>query len=174
MSEEPTEIEPEDNAPEPEDTSEDKGTTPDTVSKADHDKVIQRRDRLAEKARKLEEELSKFKDKEKPDPVAQANRRIVSTTARTVMANTGITDKDVQKAVLSVLDLSKVEVSEDGEADEDAIEDAISVLRKAFAVKAEDTPRTTRIRATPGGPAKGETDPDVERRRRFLQGKKRR
>lgn len=132
----------------------------------------QQRDKLL---REAQAEIKKLKDPDatdtEPDPIAQANVRLVKASARTALATAGVTDRGEQAAVLAVLNLSDVEVDEDGEVDTDAIDTRIGELRRIFGGKAaaKRAPRLdTRDKGGSGG---GDTNPDSARRRAFLSGR---
>jgi len=138
-------------------------------------------DKLTEKAKtrdqKLREAQAKIKKLESPDskdatpdPVSVANARIVRAEAKSVLAAAGITDRGDVSAVLGVLDLSSIEVDDDGEVDSDALEEVVERLRRAFG-GAPTRPRPPRLDTRDRGGSRGEpVDPDTARRRRFLTG----
>lgn len=129
-----------------------------------------RRDKLVRdlQAKVATLEAGKDGDKDKPDPVTVANTRLVRAEARTALAAAGVTDKDSQKAVLSVLNLSGVDVASDGEVDADALEDMMEALKKAFGGTAgkrrQSPPLDTRDKSKNTAPA----DPDKDRYARIL------
>lgn len=139
------------------------------------EKTAKRRDAAL---RKAQGELAKLREeKEKPegeDPVAKANARLVSASARTVLTAAGITDKEDQKLILSMVSLADIEVDDEDGPDEDEIESRISDLRRIFGGTSKPerpgsrTPRG--VKAPDRG--KGETsDADASRYRRFLSGR---
>jgi hypothetical protein len=139
-------------------------------------KAIARRDRALARARKAEKELAdskKDKDDDKPDPIAVANSRVVNASARALLASTGITDREDQKAVIAMIRLDDIEVDDEG-PDEDAIEERISDLRRIFGAKTSTTtrvPRTTSTRDKGGAQGGTTSDPDKARYQRFMSGK---
>ena len=158
--------------------AEDEGTEgtededPATLRK-DRDAAIRRRDRALAAKRKAEAELAelrkgKDKDGEEPDPVEVANAKIVRQSVRTALATAGV-PKDDHADVLGLLNLSGISVDKDGDPDEDAIEDAITVLQRVFGGTANGR-RTSRPRtdARDKGGKGGTSDPDSDRYRRIL------
>lgn len=140
-------------------------------------KAIKRRDAALARARKAEAALAEATKKDgddKPDPVAIANRRLVSASARTVLAGIGVTDKEDQKTILSVLDFSDIEVDDEDGPDEDAIEEKISDLRRILGGK--EPVKTTRVPKSTSSKDKGgsgsTSDPDSARYRAFMAGKR--
>jgi hypothetical protein len=143
--------------------------------KTELDRAIARRDRALARARKAEAALAaatKPKDDgdDKPDPVAEANGRIVRTAAHGILRGLGVTDKDERAAVLDILRLDDIDVDDDG-ADEDAIEDRIDELRRILGAGSgtatKRVPKTkTRDR---GGNDDTPADPDAARYRRILR-----
>lgn len=138
-------------------------------------KAIARRDRALRRAQKAEERVKELEaaakgDKDKPDPVETANRRLIGASARTVLAGMGVTDKGDQKAVLSVLDLSGIEVDDEDGPDEEAIEEAIENLQRIFGGKAESRRRTPgSVKTNRGGDKSGDkADPDKARYARIM------
>jgi hypothetical protein len=130
------------------------------------------------KLRAAQAELAKLKAEQngrtEPDPVEIANRRLVRAEAGRTLAAAGITDRGVQRDVLSVLDLSGIAVDEDGEVDTDAIEERIETLQRVFATRdTKDTKGGTRSPKVDtrdrGGRAPGKpADPDEARYSRIL------
>lgn len=139
----------------------------------DLERAIKRRDRAITRTRELEAELAslraKDKEGEEPDPVAQANDRLVRSEVRTQLAALGVTDKKDQAAILDVINLDGIEVDKNGEVDEDEVEERLGELRRIFGGKAERrVPRTTSPRDK-GGNGKTKSDPDRERYERILR-----
>jgi hypothetical protein len=142
-------------------------------------KAIKRRDAAIARARKAEEALAAATKKDgddKPDPVEVANRRLVNASARTVLASAGVTDKEDQKTILAVLNLSDIDVDDDDGPDEDAIEERISDLRRILGGKAPVEKRTgSRVPKSTSSSDKGGSsntaDADAARYRRFMAGK---
>lgn len=135
------------------------------------EKAIRARDRAKERARKLQEELDKTRQKdEKPDPVAAANAKLVRAEAKSQLAALGVTDKDDVAAVLGVLKLDDIEVDEDGEPDSDTIEERVTELKRIFGGAAEPKKRTPRSTSTrdKGGNNRNTSDPDAARYAAFL------
>lgn len=151
---------------------------PDTVARAELDKAVARRDKALQTARDLKAQLAELQnkdtDKDKPDPVALANQRIVRAEARTMLATVaGVTDKKDQATVLEMLSLDGIEVDDTGEVDTDALEERVTELRRIFGgpepVKRKVSARVdTRDRA---GSGTGSADPDAERYRRIRAGR---
>jgi hypothetical protein len=106
-------------------------------SREEHDKLIARLGKRERMVREYRDKLNKLEGAtpttDEPDPVAVADARTVRQAARTQLATAGVTDKDDQLAVLDLLNLAGVDVDERGDADEDAISDAIATLRRVFA-----------------------------------------
>lgn len=129
-------------------------------------RAIRREDQLT----KAQEELAKLKgEKEKPaeeDPLQKANRRLVHASARTVLTAAGVTDKDAQATVLSMLNLSDIDVDDEDGPDEDEIEKRLTKLREALA------PREVRRRPGNVSPkdrgAGSPVDADTARYRRII------
>lgn len=142
-------------------------------------KAIKRRDAALNRARKAEAALAEATKKDgddKPDPVAVANARLVAASARTVLAGAGVTDKADQKTILSVLNLSDIEVDDEDGPDEDAIEEKIADLRRILGGKAPAEKRTgSRVPGSTSSKDKGSgsttTDPDAARYRAFMSGR---
>lgn len=172
VDEQTTEAEetPEEETPEtePEETEEESSK----VDKAELDKAIRRRDRALADKRKLEAELAelkKGKDEKEADPVEVANRRLVTASARTVLAGLGIAEKADQKAVLEVLRLDDIDVDDEG-PDEDAIEERIGELRRIFGGNSTNGKRVPRsVRTADRGAGGGQSDPDAARYARILR-----
>jgi hypothetical protein len=136
-------------------------------------KAIRRRDRAIAENRKLKAQLAEKEKAEKkddePDPVAEANSRLVRTAAHGVLRGLGVEDKSDRVEILDLLNLSDVDVDDDG-ADEDAIEEKIETLRRVFGADGKPTrrvPRTTSAKDK-GGNSKDTTDPDAARYRRII------
>jgi hypothetical protein len=134
--------------------------------------AIKRRDAAIKARRKAEEERDALREKyekDKTDPVAQANSRVVKAEARTVLAASGIPKED-HSAVLGYLKLEDIQVSSDGEVDTDAIQDAVDDLKRIFGKGTSGTKRTppridTRDK---GGTGTKAVDPASARRRAML------
>lgn len=146
--------------------------------RADLSKAVKRRDAALKRARDAEARLKALQsgqDGEAPaeDPVAKANLRVVRTEGRAVLAGFGVTSRDDQNAVLSVLSLADIEVTEDGDVDVEALEERLSSLRRILGGPEEKeqppkkrTPRVdTRDR---NGSTGGSADPDKSRWGRIL------
>jgi hypothetical protein len=139
------------------------------------DEVAKWRKRAESRDKKLREaqaELARLKAAqnggEETDPVATANARLVSAEARTLLAGLGVTDKADQRAVLAVLDLSDVDVDDDGEVDTDAIEERLAELRRVLGGKV-DRKRSPRVDTRDrGGRETTPADPDAARYKRIL------
>lgn len=132
-------------------------------------KAIKRRDRAIAETRRLKAELDKVNKKDtEPDPVAQANDRLVRSEVRTQLAALGVTEKADVKAVLEVLRLDGIEVDKNGDVDEDEIEDRLGELRRIFGSKAtRQVPKvSTRDK---GGNGTKKTDSDADRYARILR-----
>lgn len=136
-------------------------------------KAIRTRDRIKRENRRLKAELEakNKKDDDAPDPVAQANTKLVRTAAHGVLRGLGVESKEDRIEILDMLKLDDVSVDDDG-ADEDEIEDRINLLRRAFGGKqtppGRNVPRSTK--KTTGG-KDTQTDPDAARYRRIMAGK---
>lgn len=137
------------------------------------ERTAKRRDAALRKAQAELAELrakGEKKDDDEPDPVAKANSRLIAASARTVLAAAGITDKADQKAVISALNLSDIEVDEEDGPDEEEIEERLSELSRIFGGTTKPKPgsRTPRgVRAPDRG--KGDTvDADTARYRRIM------
>lgn len=169
---------PETDAPETDardDATEDVGTESETDKlRATLRKV---RDERREEVRKLKAELAALKkDSEEatpPGPTAEekANARVIRSAARTALATAGVTDTDAQKSVLRVLDLSGIDVDDNGDPDEDQVADLVETLTRAFGAAKRSgkipAPRVdTRDRNGSDAPS---ADRDKARRLRILQ-----
>ena len=99
------------------------------------------REDLQAQIRKLERALERQRKRaEKPDPksddapdpaveaVTRANARIVATEARAALVAAGL-DRDAAKIAVRMLDLTSVEVDDDGDVDEDDLAAAVDELR---------------------------------------------
>lgn len=165
---------PEDEDDDPEGEGDDKDEK-DDKPKTDLQKAIERRDRALIRARKAEKALADAKaekdSKDKPDPVAAANSRLVRTAAHGVLRGMGVEDKNDRAAVLDMLNLSDIDVDDDG-ADEEAIEDRIEQLRSIFAPKStvpgRTVPKTVKSKQST---KETTTDPDKARYRRIMGGR---
>jgi len=166
------------------DTTTDDGEEPDTTTeepdawtppdKAAWDKLNEKAKTRDQKLREAQAEIRRLKSPDsadnEPDPVSVANARIIRAEAKSVLAAAGITDRADVSAVLGVLNLSSIEVDDDGEVDSDALEEVVERLRKAFG-GAPTRPRPPRLDTRDRGGSRGEpVDPDTARRRRFLTG----
>ena len=161
-------------APDTPDTGEaDEWTPPDKDAWAKLQKTAERRDKALREAQAKIKELSGQQDKPtEPDKDALANTKILRAEARSVLAGTGITDKDDQLAVLDVLRLDGIDVDDDGEPDTEELEERISKLRKAFGGSAPAARRVPRVDTRDrGGRTAEPADPDKARRLRFLTGR---
>lgn len=152
-----------------EDDKDDKKDSDDTEVK----KAIRRRDRAIREKRALQEELQKLRDKDKdkdtPDPAEVANQRIIRAEVRTQLASAGVTDREDQKAILDILNLSGISVDDRGDPDVDEIEDRIGELRRIFGGSAKTAKRTPRVDTRDRGADKDQkTDPDSSRYQRIL------
>lgn len=159
---------------ETEETGEDEEEESSTPSAEDFKKLQAKATRRENALRKAQEELAKLREKkesDEPDPVAKANARLLNASARTVLTAAGVTEKDDQKLILSMIDLSDIEVDDEDGPDEDAIEEKISELRRIFG--GTDKPARPGSRTPRGVRApdrsKGETmDADTARYRRII------
>ena len=136
-------------------------------------KAIKRRDAALAAKKRAEEELAAYRAKHEPDkadPVKAANRRLVTASARTVLTAAGITEKEDQKEVLGYLDLDSVDVTDDGDVDEDAIQERVDALRRIFGGKAPAGKRTPRIDPRDKGGDNGKTRDAASQRRREMLG----
>lgn len=137
-------------------------------------KAIKRRDAALAQKKKAEEERDALREKyekDKTDPVAVANSRLVKAEARTVLTAAGITDKGDQAAVMRYLDLASVSVGGDGDVDTADLEGRVEELRDIFGKKAkEPQKRTPRTDTRDKGGDKAKTLDDASRRRRAMLG----
>lgn len=164
---------------ESEGTEEESGEDDPAALRKDRDSAIKRRDKALARARAAEKELAALraakdgKESEEPDPVEEAHAKLVRSSARTALTAAGVS-KDDQADVLDLLNLSGVTVDARGDVDEDAVEDAVEVLRRAFGGTSNG--RRTRPRTDPRdrGSAGGKSDPDSERYARIIGGRGRR
>ena len=165
------------------DPPEDEDDDPPTVESLQADlakatKDSKRRDR---ELRKAQAELATLKAGTAPppadgdpadDPVVKANRRLVAASAQVELATVGVAREDMPD-VLEVLNLTGIDVDDDGIVDAEAVAERIETLRKVFAGTAAPrgeprrrTPRaSTRDRGGDGGTALTE---DQKRWRRVL------
>lgn len=124
--------------------------------------------------RRAQAELAKLREeKEKPeeeDKVAVANRRLIHASARTVLTAAGVADKEDQKLILKMIDLSDVAVDDEDGPDEDTIEERIADLRRIFGgtSKPERKGNTRPRGVKPASESSSAPDPDSARYRRFL------
>lgn len=139
------------------------------------EKAAKRRDSALRKAQAELAALRAEKDKpEDEDPVAKANAKLLNASARTVLTAAGITDKDDQKLILSMISLSDVDVDDEDGPDEDAIEEKISDLRRIFGGTSKPPRPGSRTPRGVRAPDKGkgeQADADSARYRRFLSGR---
>lgn len=141
------------------------------------DRQAKRRDNVIRDLQAKIKKLEGDKDGDKaPDPVAQANTRLVRAEARSVLAGAGITDRKDQGTVLGYLSLAGVEVSPDGDVNADAIQDIVDDLSRIFGgtkgTGAGDKKRTFRVDTRDKGSKVPPADPDSERYARFLRGQR--
>jgi hypothetical protein len=122
--------------------------------KAERDKAKRQAARRDTALRAAQEKIAKLEaaakgdgDKAKePSPLEKANAKLLQAAARTVLASAGVTDRDQQRAVIDVLQLSGVEVGDNGDVDEDALSDIVDVLKKAFGGgQRRSTPRVSPV-----------------------------
>ncbi|HET9234919.1 MAG TPA: hypothetical protein VFP10_12330 [Candidatus Eisenbacteria bacterium] len=141
--------------------------------RAELTKAARRRDRALQRARDAEARLAKLENKDgkdEPDPVAEANGRLVRAEAKSVLAAAGVTDREDQAEVLGFLNLSDIEVDSRGDVDTDTLEERVQRLREIFAGTAASNGRRrprvdTRDKGRAGGSA---SDPDAARYKRIL------
>jgi hypothetical protein len=131
-----------------------------------------RAERRETKLREAQAELAKLRAEKdgtgEPDRDAIANAKLVNAEARAQLAAAGVTEKDDQRTVIAVLNLSDVEVEENGEVDAEVIEERISELRRIFG-KGPAPRRTPRVDTRDRGGKPGEkVDADSARFRRIL------
>lgn len=182
-----------DTGPDPEDTTTEE-TTEETTTKGEDEqewvppdraayeklqRTAARRDAALRKAHAELAEARKGQERKDPDPaddpVAKANTKLVKAEVRTALAASGITDRADQKDVLDALNLSGIEVDDDG-PDPDQVADLIDTLRRVFGGKAGGAEkrterRTPRVDTRDRAGSKGEpADPDAARYRNFLTG----
>lgn len=149
---------------------------PEPPSAEEFAKLKRRAERRDAALRKAQAELAELKGKaakegdDQPDPMAEANARLVRQSARTVLAGLGVKDRQDQAAILSVLNLSDVEVDSNGDPDEDEISERLSRLRELLSMPAgEPRKRTPRlISKDRGGDKDTPPDPDKARYQRIL------
>ena len=161
-----------DTTPDAPDTNEpDDWTPPDKDAWTKLEQKAARRDKALREAQAKIAELSGAKDKvDEPSEADILREGMKRTAARAVLATSGVTDKEDQSVLLSVLSLDGVEIT-DGEVDTEALEERLSDLRRIFGAPApaKRTPRVdTRDR---GGREPVPTDPDAARYRRFMAGR---
>lgn len=175
FNEDAPEDERDDEEPETETTEE--GGAEDEGAGAGSGEVEKWKKRAAARDRKLREaqaEIAKLKAKDEggePDKEAMANAKLVASAARTQLASAGITDREDQRAVIGLLRLDDIEVDEDGEVDEEALEERLAELRRILGAKGPTpTKRTPRVDTRDRGGSGKETaaDPDSARFRRIL------
>lgn len=184
MAEDPsTGMDPEQDPGDPKDPAEDLDTEdpkdpeqdPEDKPKADPEKakLITARDRAKEKARQLQERVSELEEKLNPgkkDPVAVANRRLVTAEARVALTTKGITDPAEQKEVMDFLALDSVSVSDDGEVDSDAITERLDTLARIFGKGKQNGRRTPNLDTRDLGGERGKpVDPAKARRLSMLR-----
>lgn len=166
-----------DDSDDSEDDSEDESKEEDEEEKPeggdDLQKAIRRRDRALARARKAEAalaEATKKKEDEAEDPTAKANARLVRAEAKSQLAAIGITDKEDQRAILDVLRLDDIDVDDEGDVDDEAVEDRITELRRIFgsgSAPARRVPKSTSAKDK-GGNNKDTSDPDAARYKRIM------
>lgn len=106
-------------------------------------------------------ELDKAKAEAKAEGISEAttnaNRRIIAAAARALAADARFHEP---KDAPLLLDLSKVKVNDDGEADEDAIKALIDaeVEKRPYLVKSKDEPK--KLKRDPGQGNHGNGKPD--------------
>lgn len=131
----------------------------------------QRRDRELRRAQAELAAAKKEKEGAEDDPVAKANKRLVTASARTILAGAGVTERADQQEVISLLNLSDISVDDEG-PDEDEIEDRIDRLRSIFGAKSSAPGRTLpRTTKTKDKGSKDTADSDSQRYRRILGNK---
>jgi hypothetical protein len=159
---------------------EDEEKEEDSAPTAEDFKKLQAKAARRENAlRKTQAELAKLKaEKEKPegepDPVAKANARLLNASARTVLTAAGVTEKEDQKTILSMIDLSDVDVDEDDGPDEEAIEEKIDTLRRIFGKSSAPEKPGSRVPRGVRAPDRGKgesVDPDTARYRKIIAGR---
>lgn len=168
----------EEEKPEEEDEGEEEEEKPEENPTAELEKLRRTNKRRETALRKAQEENAKLRaEKDKPegdDPLKKANARLLNSSARTVLAAAGITEKDDQKLILSMVNLSDVEIDDEDGPDEDAIEEKISELRRIFGgtTKPQRPGSTTPRGVKAPDRGKGEqADPDAARYRRIIAGR---
>lgn len=187
MAEDPsTGVDPNEDPGDPKDPNEDPDTGEDSGPGSQEDpkdskkgqdpelaKAIKARDTAKAKAREYQDRIKDLEEKLNPgkkDPVAVANRRLVTAEARVAMTAKGITDPADQKAVIDFLGLDSVDVSDDGEVDGDAITERLETLARVFG-KNGGGKRTPRLDTRDLGGERGKpVDPAKARRLSMLQG----
>jgi hypothetical protein len=160
----------------PDTEEKDEWTPPDKATfDALSEKAKKAADKAAERDKKLREAQAKIKKLESPDskdtdpdPVSKANARIVRAEAKSVLAANGV-DKADLAVVLDVLNLSGVEVDDDGEVDTDALESAVDNLRRIFGGSAPEKKKVPKVVTRDrGGSSNTPADPDSSRYQQFL------
>lgn len=158
------------------DTSTDTTDEPDEWTPPDKDtwtKLQDKAKRRDEKLREAQSELAKLKgDKDKPAEPSEADKLregMKRTATRTVLVGAGVTDKEDQATLLSVLRLDGVELTDDGEADTDELESQLTELRRILGATGNGKPRTPKIDTRDkGGRDSKPADPDSARYRRIM------
>jgi hypothetical protein len=136
-------------------------------------KAIKARDRAKAQLRELRAEIEKANRKDDaPDPVAEANSRVVRAEARSVLASAGVTDRDDQATILEVINLSDIDVDKRGDVDTEAIESRITELRRILGGSAPPRTRVPRTDTRDRGTKETTTDPDTQRYRDILRGRR--
>jgi hypothetical protein len=150
------------------DTEEEEAWTP--PSREEWERLSNKAKRRDEKLREAQAELARLRAKDKgedddsePDPAERYRNGLVRTAARATLATVaGVTDRDDQARVLEVLNLSGVEVDDEGDVDTAALEEALTDLRRILGVPAQ---RTSRPRLDPRDKGGSDTKVDSDSRR---------
>lgn len=181
MAEDPKDPEPQDPPEDPKDPDldpEDPPEDPKDKPKVDPEvaKATARRDKALQRAQAAEAKVKELEEKLNPgkaDPVAAANRRLVTAEARVVLTGKGITDPTDQKAVLAFLGLDTVDVSDDGDVDSDAITERVEDLARVFGKLGggKGGTRTPRVDTRDRGGEKAKPDDAATARRKAMLGR---
>lgn len=154
------------------DESEDEDEAPSAEAYKKLKAKAQRREDALRRSQARIKELEAKDGDDKEDPEVVANRKLVRASAKAVLAGAGITDREAQKDVLELINLSDIEVDDAGDPDEDEITERIERLREALGAKAKPAKRTPAGRTTAdrGGSRAAAVDPTSARMQAFLRG----
>lgn len=144
---------------------------PDTVSRAELDKAIATRDKVKRELREIREKLkaTDTKDKAEPTEADKLRAALVRTAGVSALVTGGVTDKADQDAILSMLKVDGLDVSEDGTVDTDSLTDTLDTLRRIFTPKDSGKARPPRVDTKRGQSDSGSgVDSDTLRYRKLL------